>query len=291
MTPAPRLRDLLLLCLAVVSLASAVLFIQLSTVPSAVLTAWRLLLAGSMLLPFAWNEWRSHAPARGEIRLTLTLLPGLVFALHLVSWVEGARRTPTANASLIANMAPVVLPVLLYLLVKEKVNRREWWGTGVALLGLLILIGGDVRFSPATARGDLICLGSMMFLSLYLALARQRSRWFPGFALYIAPLYLVGAAVSFLLVAVLGQPWLPAAGQWAWVLALAVIPTVVGHGLLNFSMKRLRGQVVAVASQTQFVFAGTAAYFIFGTVPSLTFYPACLLALAGLALILRPAKG
>ena len=85
----------------------------------------------------------------------------------------------------------------------------------------------------------------------------------------------------------MGEPILPEPGQWKWVILLTLIPTVLGHSLLNYAMKRTRGQVVAVASQAQFVFAGTAAYFVFGTAPSLTFYPASLLALAGTWFILR----
>lgn len=273
---------LALLALAVLCLASAVLFIQISTVPPVTLTVWRLLLAAVVLAPIALGEWRQHQRTEGTpIPLGLTVLPGVILAIHLITWVIGARRTPTANASLIANMAPVVLPGLLYLLVRERVNRREWIGTGIVLGGLAILVGGDVHLSPETAKGDLICFGSMLFLALYLALARQRSPRIPGFALYITPLYGSAAILGLVVLAIQGGPFLPEAGQWKWVVALALIPTLVGHGLLNYAMKHMRGQVVAVASQTQFVFAGTGAYFLFGTAPSLTFYPASVLALWG----------
>ncbi|MGY8689201.1 MAG: EamA family transporter, partial [Verrucomicrobiales bacterium] len=104
--------------------------------------------------------------------------------------------------------------------------------------------------------------------------------------LYITPLYLTGGAVCLLVMAVTGEPFLPDPSQWKWVIALTLIPTIIGHGLLNYAMKHTRGQVVAVASQTQFIFAGTAAYFVFGTVPALTFYPSCLLAIVGTGFIL-----
>lgn len=287
MSASSNIRTSLFLLVAVLCLSSAVLLIQVSTVPPMGLTVWRLLLAGLVLAPFAGREWIRHRAAGRAIPLKLTLLPGLVLAIHLGTWVIGARHTPTANASLIANMAPVVLPGLLFLVAKERVSRREWIGTGMALLGLIILVGGDVHLSMETARGDLMCFGSMLFLALYLALARQRSPQIPGFALYIVPLYLTGAAVCSVVMLFAGEPFLPEPSQWKWVLALAFIPTVFGHGMLNYAMKHLRGQVVAVASQTQFIFAGTAAYFVFGTVPSLAFYPACVLALSGAVFLMR----
>ncbi len=280
-------RHLVLLTVAVLCLSSAVLLIQLSTAPPATLSAWRLFLAGVVLFPLAWREWARHRAAGTRIPLDLTLLPGCVLAVHLITWVIGARQTPTANASLIANMAPVALPGLLYLLVKERVSRREWIGTGIVLLGLVVLVGGDVHLSAATARGDLICFASMLFLAFYFALARQRSPQIPGFALYITPLYFTAGAACVAYLGITGGPLLPEPSQWKWVVALALVPTVVGHGLLNYAMKHLRGQVVAVASQTQFIFAGTAAYFVFGTVPAITFYPACVLALWGAVFVLR----
>ena len=284
--PVP-LRTYLLLFVAVICLASAVLFIQLSNVPPLGLSMWRLGLAGLILAPLALREWKRHRPNVDQISLRLAVLPGFVFAAHLVSWVIGARQTPTANASLIANMAPIALPGLLYLVAKERVRRTEWIGTGIVLMGLLVLVAGDVHLSAETVKGDLLCVGSMLFLAFYLALGRQRSPQFPGFALYVVPLYLTGSLVCGVLMVATGEPFLPDPGQWKWVLALTFIPTVLGHSLLNYAMKRMRGQVVAVASQTQFIFAGTAAYFIFGAAPALTFYPASVLAIVGTLFILR----
>ena len=281
------IRTYFLLFTAVLCLASAVLFIQLSEVPPLGLSMWRLGLSGIILAPLALFEWRRHRPNVDQIPLKLAFLPGLVFAAHLVSWVIGARQTPTANASLIANMAPIALPWLLYAIAKERVRRSEWIGTGIVLVGLLVLVAGDVHLSAETVRGDLICFGAMLFMALYLALARQRSRQFPGFALYVVPLYLSGALACAVLMMIRGESFLPAPGQWKWVLALTLIPTVLGHSLLNYAMKRMRGQVVAVASQTQFIFASTAAYFIFGTAPAPTFYLASVLAIVGTLFILR----
>lgn len=287
MTVSVTIRTYLLLFSAVLCLASAVLFIQISEVPPLGLSMWRLGLAGIVLAPLAFHEYRRHRPNVDHIPLRLAVLPGVVFAAHLVSWVIGARQTPTANASLIANMAPIALPWLLYVIAKERVRRTEWIGTGIVLAGLLVLVAGDVHLSAETAQGDLLCFGSMLFLALYLALARQRSPQFPGFALYVVPLYLTGALACGVFMVAIGEPFLPALGQWKWVVALTFIPTVLGHSLLNYTMKRMRGQVVAVASQTQFIFAGTAAYFIFGATPALTFYPASVLAIVGTLFILR----
>ncbi len=66
-----------------------------------------------------------------------------------------------------------------------------------------------------------------------------------------------------------------------WLVALALIPTVLGHSLLNFSLKHISGQSVSVCNLGQFIFAGSMAWLWFGEIPHGGFYPAALLVIAG----------
>ena len=77
------------------------------------------------------------------------------------------------------------------------------------------------------------------------------------------------------------------------IVALGVIPTVIGHTLLNLTMKMFRGQVVALANMGQFLFAGIMAFVIpaIGETPGMAFYPASLLVIIGVTVALRPHKG
>lgn len=62
---------------------------------------------------------------------------------------------------------------------------------------------------------------------------------------------------------------------------LAVIPTILGHSILNYSLKHFRGQVVSIINGLQFVFAAVMAYLIFAEAPHLVFYPTALLIAIG----------
>ena len=70
-------------------------------------------------------------------------------------------------------------------------------------------------------------------------------------------------------------------------MVLGVIPTVVGHGSMNYALRELRGQVVGVANLCQVIFAGVLAYIFLQEVPHPTFYPASLLIAAGVVLVIR----
>ncbi|MCA9240853.1 MAG: DMT family transporter, partial [Planctomycetales bacterium] len=191
------------------------------------------------------------------------------------------------------NLAPVAMPFLLVWLASETINRRELIATGIAVAGMGLMFAADFRLSAEFFYGDLICVGSMLLLGLYLTLGR-RHRHHPTVWLYVVPLYYYAAAVSLASAPVLSSSlqidW---AKEWPWVLALGVIPTIIGHSLINNAMRCLRGQIVALASMVQFVFAGVLAYFFPPhETPDWSFYPACaLIVIAGLVVVRGSGSG
>jgi drug/metabolite transporter (DMT)-like permease len=129
----------------------------------------------------------------------------------------------------------------------------------------------------------LICFGSMLFFALYLTLGR-RNRHLPSIWLYVVPLYAVAGALCLLVALTRGGFAVFAQldeRELGFVLALAVIPTIIGHSLLNLSLKRLSGATVSVCNLAQFLFAGALAWALFGELPKPAFWPASALIVAG----------
>ena len=271
----------LLLLLGVFACSTSVIFIKRCEVDPVVLTGCRLLIAAVALTPVYLRDWRKHRHALRRSHYLDPMIPGLVLTLHFFSWIFGARLSTAINATVLVNLVPVAMPLLLIPLAGERLNWREAMATLVAGMGLSILCVADYRLSADYLYGDLVCLGSMFLLAVYLALGR-RYRHHPTVWLYLVPLYYFAAAVSFLL-----APFLAKTMHIDWqqdgleVLAIGLVPTVVGHSLLNNAMRYFRGQVVALASMLQFVFAGILGYFFLAEPPpEWEFYPACGLILA-----------
>ena len=65
------------------------------------------------------------------------------------------------------------------------------------------------------------------------------------------------------------------------MLGLAIGPTILGHALVNYSLRHIRGQRVAVTTQCQFVFAALFELALHGRLPPWGFYIAAPLVLAG----------
>jgi drug/metabolite transporter (DMT)-like permease len=277
----------LLLIIGVWACSTAVLFIKESAVHPVLLAGVRQLIAALILLPVFLREYRRHRETYSLRQMTATILPGIILGIHFISWIIGARMVNAANASLIVNLVPVSMPFFLYAMFREHPTKGEWQGTVLAMAGLLLLSGADLSLDSKFFRGDVICFVSMLFFCFYLALGR-RNRHVPSLWLYVVPLYAVGGLFCVLASLPFHNPIHAYPTKEIWlVLGLGIIPTVIGHSILNVSMQRLPGQLVSVINMGQFIFAGTMAYFLLQEVPTPLFYVASALLVTGSLLALR----
>ncbi len=284
--PRATLMPVLLLIFAVWAMSTSVILIKLSELSAEDLSFWRLLLAALLLAPLALRAASRHRGVFHAVTLRHCLIPGVLLGIHLITWVMGARMTPAANATLMVNVSPLVMPLLLFALARERVTPRECLATGIALCGLVILAVADYRGGEDHWIGDLICFGSMLLLAVYLALGRGNALRFPDPWLYTVPVYAVGAVACLLWLLAGGNlPAWPRGHEWWIVTGMTVLPTMLGHGLVLLVLRRLRGQLVAVVNMGQFFFAGTMAFLLFHEVPSKAFWGTSLFVLAGGALI------
>lgn len=286
----PIIFNWLLLFLGVFAGSSAVIFIKASTENALLVASYRLLIAAVLLSPFFFRTLKQRAEPYTWRQFSWTIVPGLVLALHFITWVIGARLTRVSNASLVINLAPVAMPFFLWLFYREVVNRSEVLGTLLSVAGLAVLVSANFRLSPENLQGDLITFASMLAFAAYLALGRVNGARLPLW-LYLVPLYTIAGVVSFIFALFFINPikayTLP---NILAILGLGIIPTVIGHTLLNYSMKHFRGQVVGVANLGQIVFAGIMGVIFLGEYPSGAFYIAAALIFAGVVVVVLANK-
>jgi drug/metabolite transporter (DMT)-like permease len=121
----------------------------------------------------------------------------------------------------------------------------------------------------------------MLFFSAYLAFSRK-NRHAGSIWMYIVPLYLIAGMFCLLVSFLFANPIKAySLREIRLFLALGLIPTVIGHSILNYSMKTLRGQLVSLVNMGQFIFAGIMAFLLWREIPSFSFYLASLLIVVG----------
>jgi drug/metabolite transporter (DMT)-like permease len=280
--------QLLLLLIGVFACSTAVIFIKVSQEQVVWLAAERLLIAAVALTPLMIRDWRRHHERLRLRDLTHTIGPGVILALHFITWLYGARLATSANASLLVNLVPIAMPFFLYFMLRERITRRELTGTGIALLGVAILGAGDLNLSAEYLKGDLICLFSMLLFCVYLVYGRK-TRTIKSIWLYMTPIYFISGLTCAAVALLTGMQPL---GHYpplelAMIFSLGIVPTIFGHTLLNHALQNMRGQIVSIVNELQFVFAGVTAYFVLGEVPQWTFYIAGALVMGGMVVVLQ----
>ncbi|HUG09771.1 MAG TPA: DMT family transporter, partial [Opitutaceae bacterium] len=270
----------------ILAMSTSVIWIKAGTTHPFVVAALRLLIACVLLTPIFLRDRARHRELFTAEHLRRTLLPAAVLAAHFLSWTAGARMTGSAQASLIVNMVPVAVPFLLFYVTGERINRLEIAGTALAISGVLVLTLRDaIAGSGLTGVGNLVCFASMLMFALYITLGR-RNRDFPTVWLYVVPVYFTAGIICL----VVSLPWIGSfdAGsgrEWIMIAGLAVVPTILGHSLLNNAVRHLRGQLVSLCTVGQFVFAGAMGWIFFRESPAPLFYAASALVVAGIVIV------
>jgi drug/metabolite transporter (DMT)-like permease len=277
----------ILLVFGVFASSTSFVYIRESTEAPVMLAAYRLLLTALLISPLFLRDYRRFHKGRSVELFRSAIGPGFVLGLHFITWVIGARMTTGANATLIVSLVPLAMPFFMLFMYRENITRNEIAATGLALLGLLILAVGDFSISMDYLTGDLVCLVSMILFAYYLALAKNSAKY-ESIWLYVFPMYLLAGIFCFILALFFSSPIHSySAYEGLMILLLAVVPTIGGHTILNFSMQKFRGQTVSIINMGQFLFAGIIAWFIYLEVPTTEFYIASFLFVISIWLVMK----
>ena len=269
---------------------TAIVWIKASDENPMLVASYRLLIAAVVLTPFYLRDLRRHPGAYGWKQFSWALLPATALSFHLMTWVVGARMTQASNAVLIINLTPVAVPFFVWIFYKEKVNLKEILGTLLALSGLVWITGSTLSFSREHFLGEMICIASMLGFALYLALGRKNggriSLW-----LYMIPLYYIGGVICLVSALFMINPIKTyTLNNILMILGLGIFPTVLGHTILNYSMKHFRSQFVSVANLGQILVGAFLGFLFLGDIPRPSFYGAAVVIVLGILIVLQGSR-
>ena len=133
-------------------------------------------------------------------------------------------------------------------------------------------------------KGDgLALLGAFAVVGYFIVGRKARSRI--SLLGYVTPLY--GVCSLFLLIWVLmaGDRLAPySAGVWAYLAALAIVPTIIGHTVFNWALKHVRPTAISLAFLGEPVLASVLALIFFAQRPPFATFVGGALVLAGVYL-------
>ncbi len=149
------------------------IFVRLSEVGPSATAFWRVLLALPVFVVWMFLERRrggNRPPARPASGFQYALLAGagLFFAADLTVWHWSIKLTSVANATLLANFAPIFVALGGWLLYRQRVSLRFVIGMLTALVGTVFLVGTSFSVSSQHLLGDVLGLVAATFYAGYM---------------------------------------------------------------------------------------------------------------------------
>ncbi|WP_437599213.1 DMT family transporter [Sorangium sp. So ce590] len=178
------------------------------------------------------------------------LTAGLLLAVHFALFLWGLDRTSLAAALSLISLEPLAVVLCAWAFFRVRPTRSEQAGVLLATAGAVVIASasgaGDHRLS-----GDLMVVGATVLYGLYVSFARALRDALPARS-YAALVY--ASAAVFLAAALPAAPGAlegvapPPAHAAVAIVALALVPTLVGHTAVQAAARRMSPSIVALVS-------------------------------------------
>ncbi len=247
---------------------SSILIKNLPEVPALVIAAYRMGL--STLILGGWAALRTPDQFRRFTGRDLWLsgLAGVFLAAHFVAWFTSLRYTSIASSVALVTLQPIFVLLGGRLWFGEKTTLRGLAGIGLAMVGAMAIGYSDSGSGRDTLFGDMLALIGAALVAGYFLVGRSVRRRVPVLP-YAVTVY--GFAALTLVLAALAAgvrlyPYGP--NEMAHFLALAVIPTILGHTLFNYAIGHLPAATVSSSILGEPVGAAILAFYLLGETPT-----------------------
>ncbi len=276
----------IVLLVGVAALSWAAPLIRLADAPPLVVASLRMTFAALPLLALAGLRRREELSLLGRRDAGLLLLAGLALAAHFGFWVASLQDTTIAASTAIVATQPLIVGLGAWLWLRERPTRALLIAIASAAAGALLLAGSDLG-DGVSLRGDAFAALGAVFASIYLV-AGRRVRARLSNVSYAALVNAIAAVALLVALAASGESLLGwGAEAYIFIVLLALVPQLMGHGALTWALGSLPAAVVAVAVLGEPVGATAIGATLLGERPTLLEALGAALLLAGVYVALR----
>lgn len=252
----------LVLALGVVFVSSAAVIIRLTEAHPLVIAAYRLCITAIIIAPIALTMARGEIQKLTLSKILLAALSGICLALHFGFWITSLGKTSVASSVVLVTSSPIFVAVISYWLFKERLNRLSITGIIVCIAGAIVIGYANWQGGVVPVVGAILAFGGAIAVSGYMLIGRIL-RQSMGLLTYLFLTY--SSAGIALLVAALAirEPLTGYIGStYLMLILLAVVPQLLGHSTINWSLKYLSATEITIAILGEPVIAIIMAFFI-----------------------------
>lgn len=238
------IRAALFLAIASISFA-AICFRKAAPTHPLVMSAVRLSIASALLMPWLFKAYGKKQLSKKIVQAGL--LAGLFYAIHFGAWVWSLTLTSVAASVTLVTATPIVLAVLGLLTKKDPPSKPLLGALLIASLGIAMIGGTDWSANTSALIGDALAFLGAVAMAGYLLNARRLGQDFPilGFSAIACA---CGALLLWLTILITNQPIALSTNSLIWLTMAALIPQLMGHTLLTWSLKHISPTQAGIAT-------------------------------------------
>jgi drug/metabolite transporter (DMT)-like permease len=281
-------RAYLAIAIAMVSISFASIFIKWSESPPFLIAAYRLALSCAILLPYlVWTGGLSEIRNFSRNEVGLIVLSGVALSFHFGLWIVSLSLTLVSTSVILVTSHPIFVAGVSHFLLKEKVKKFAAVGIVIAFSGVAVISISDYRTGTGTLLGDLMAFVGGICAGIYFLsgrIARQKLSVAP----YAFSVYGLSSVILFGAAAIAGDQLLVSdSRELTLFLLMAIVPTIFGHTMFNYALKKVPAHIVSTSVLGEPVGASLLAYLLLpGEVPSVWIVLGGALVVGGLYIVL-----
>ena len=263
--------------------------------PPALVSFGRMLTGAVLFAPYILVRGAREIVAMPARNRCLAVIAGAMSGLNIVLMVASLEHISVLiNQAFIATI-PIWVAIFEVTLLKQKLGAAVWVGIVAALAGGL-MIAISTAGAPAALPGGNSALGILMAVisassaSLYIIIGRK-ARGEVAFVPYIWLVYSAAAGITLVIIMLQRLPLIGYDPRgYLWVLLLAILAQIIGHGALNFVLRFMPATTLTMAAQSVPVMSAIWALLIFSEIPTGPQVIGSLILVLGVTIVLRAQK-
>jgi drug/metabolite transporter (DMT)-like permease len=241
------------LIIGIICISFSPIFVKLAVAPPVTSGFYRIFMAWVVLAPYCIFKGRLRISYND---LAIAVLGGVVFGADIAIWNLSLLKISATVSTLVANLAPLWVGLLSFLILRKKSGLLFWVGTWIAIFGMVILVGYHNILHLQFNIGLVYALIASLFYAIYIMITKGILRRISTLTFMFYNM--LGASIFLLLICwyqgyqLVNFP----VNTWLCLLGMGLLCQLAGWITINYSLNFLQATRVSVALLSQTVIAG-----------------------------------